>query len=867
LSGRSYVTTLDLAYESPRGSPAAEVALTVNEAAAADIASQSPALAWLSVIDAPLSASLRGRLDQAGELTDFRASLKLGAGALAPVPGAAPVTFDYARADLTYDPAAGVLRFPRVAVLTAWGGAEAEGHAYLQDMTGGWPGALLGQFAFSEITLNPGGVYPEALSLAEAFVDFRLRLDPFRLTVGQFVVTGLPDGGLGRLAARAEIGAAPEGWSVAVDATLDRITRDRALALWPATVKPITRGWFDLNLTEGLITGITAGLRLAPGADPHLAVTHEFQGVTVRPMRRLPPITGAAGHASYDDGLFSLTLAEGQVAPPQGGEIAVAGSSLLVPNINIPDPPATIRLLTDSTVTAALALIDMPPFGYPQAAGLPVTLADGRAQVAGRFDLPLMDLVPADRLDYQVTARLTDLTSEVLVPGRRLSAGALDLTLDPGGMTVAGPVRLGQVAADLVLRQDFGTPPNPVRISGTVELSQSFLDEFRIGLPPGALRGEGTGEVDLTITRDAPPVLRLTSGLRGLTLALPALGWRKPAGTEGELTVEAILGQVPQIPRLVLDAAGLSVAGDIALTADGGLDRARFDQVRLDGWLDAPVTLIGRGDRPPAVDIAGGSLDLTRAALGDGEGEEGGPMTVALDRLQVTEGIALTGFRGEFNAGDALDGRFTAGVNGAAAVTGTIVSPGGRIAARITSAEAGAVLRAAGFLDTAEGGEMDLTLLPAGPEGSYDGTLAITGLRVREAPALASLLNAISVIGLLQQLGGQGLVFDEVEAEFRIDPDRITVLRSAAIGVGLGLSLDGVYTAADRNMDFQGVVSPFYLLNGIGAVLTRRGEGLVGFNFTLRGPLGDPRVGVNPLSILTPGMFREIFRRPPPVLE
>ena len=65
-------------------------------------------------------------------------------------------------------------------------------------------------------------------------------------------------------------------------------------------------------------------------------------------------------------------------------------------------------------------------------------------------------------------------------------------------------------------------------------------------------------------------------------------------------------------------------------------------------------------------------------------------------------------------------------------------------------------------------------------------------------------------------------------------------------------------------MDFQGVVSPFYLINGIGAVLTRPGEGLIGFNFTLRGPVGDVQVGVNPLSLFTPGMFRELFRRPPP---
>jgi hypothetical protein len=56
-------------------------------------------------------------------------------------------------------------------------------------------------------------------------------------------------------------------------------------------------------------------------------------------------------------------------------------------------------------------------------------------------------------------------------------------------------------------------------------------------------------------------------------------------------------------------------------------------------------------------------------------------------------------------------------------------------------------------------------------------------------------------------------------------------------------------------------------VNGIGAIFTRKGEGLVGFNYNLRGTSSDPKVQVNPLSIFTPGMFREIFRRPPPEIK
>ena len=83
----------------------------------------------------------------------------------------------------------------------------------------------------------------------------------------------------------------------------------------------------------------------------------------------------------------------------------------------------------------------------------------------------------------------------------------------------------------------------------------------------------------------------------------------------------------------------------------------------------------------------------------------------------------------------------------------------------------------------------------------------------------------------------------------------------------MGISMDGYYDLASGQMDFQGVLSPIYAVNAIGRLIARKGEGLIGFNFNLRGTTGAPRVAVNPLSVFTPGMFRDIFRRPPPKLS
>ncbi|MFZ1339426.1 MAG: hypothetical protein WAS26_10295, partial [Paracoccaceae bacterium] len=91
--------------------------------------------------------------------------------------------------------------------------------------------------------------------------------------------------------------------------------------------------------------------------------------------------------------------------------------------------------------------------------------------------------------------------------------------------------------------------------------------------------------------------------------------------------------------------------------------------------------------------------------------------------------------------------------------------------------------------------------------------------------------------------------------------------RQRAVGVSLGISFEGAYSSASGRLDMQGVISPIYILNGIGQIFARKGEGLFGFNYRLTGPAENPSVSVNPLSILTPGMFREIFRRPAPVVK
>ncbi|NEX45088.1 AsmA-like C-terminal region-containing protein [Rhodobacter sp. ETT8] len=862
----------------PKGQALVRVTAAVDRVAAADIAAQTPVLAWLGVLDAPISGRISAEVNNDG-LSALSTQMSLGAGALQPDPATAPIGFDGATLSLGYDPALGRVLINDLAVEGPTLRLKAAGHSYLlgdagEILTGALgsrlPGGFLGQVQISEVQLDPEGLFDAPLRFTGGAMDARLTLDPFRLEIGQ--VSLIEEAGR-RLTLTGAVDALTAGWQVALDVTLDAIAHDRLLQIWPKSAVPGTRDWVGQNVAKGLLSNVKAALRVTPGEDPKLALGYEFDGAEVRFLRTLPPIRNGRGRSSIEGSAYTLVLDGGTVEAPQGGEIDVAGSVFSVPDVLMRPPRAEIRLRTESALTAALSLLDLPPFGFMTKAGRPPDLGQGRAVVDTKLSLPLVRRVELKDVDYAVRGQILGLSSDVLVPGKTITAEGLTLSADPSGLRIEGPGRIGKVPFDVAFTQGFGPDQQgKSRVTGTVALSQEAVSEFGLGLPDGMVSGSGRAEVTIDLERDAPGRLQLVSDLNGIGLRLPPVGWSKGAGASGRLEVEAALGKVPQITRLAVRGGGLEAQGAITLAAGGGLQEARFSSVRLNNWLTGGVTLTGRGaGRAPDITVTGGTVDLRRfdppSGASASSAQAQGALTLNLDRLVVSEGIVLTGFRGSFSQRGGLNGSFRGSVNGAAPVQGTAVPSRHGTAVRIQSNDAGAALRAAGIFASARGGTLDLRLTPRAQKGVYDGRADITRLRVRGASVLAELLSAISVVGLLEQLNGEGIYFGEAEADFIITPDAIEVTRGSAMGASLGVSMAGLYGIKNKRLALQGVVSPIYLVNGIGALLTRRGEGVFGFNYALRGTSDAPQVQVNPLSILTPGMFREIFRRPAPVLR
>lgn len=860
----------------PKGESRLRVNAAIDQVAARDIAAQAPILSWLGVLSAPISGRISAELSDLG-LEALDAEMSLGAGALQPDGTAQPIVFDRARILLGYDPSRGRIQLTDLSVESPSLRLQASGHTYPIDadghiMTGPLgqrlPASFLGQVEISGAQIDPEGLFERPLIFTSGAIDARLSLQPFQIEIGQL---SLIEERNRRLTLAGRAAARPEGWDVAVDLGLDAIAHDRLLQLWPKTLVPQTRGWVGQNVATGLLRDVKAALRIVPGVEPRLALNYEFDDAEVRFLRTLPPITNGRGRSSIEGKTYLVVLDQGEVSAPMGGLIEAGGSIFRVPDVTAKPAKAEIRLKTQSTIAAALSLLDLPPFGFMTKAGRPADLGEGWAEVDTFLSLPLQRRVQLDDVDYKVSGVLRDVSSTKLIPGKLVTADRLSLSADKSALIIAGSGRAGVAGFDATFRQGFGPEAKGrATVEGTVELSPATLREFNVALPDGSVSGKGQGSLRLDLVKDAPATLTLKTDLEGIALRIPAVGWSMGAGRRGNLEVEARLSNPPQVTRLVLDAPGLKAEGSVALKAGGELDRARFASVVLADWLRGAVELTGRGaGRAPDVAVTSGEIDLRRLAGANGTsnaGSDAGRVTLQLDRLIVTDGIALTGLEGNFSLRGGLNGQFRGSVNGEAPVSGEVVPAKYGTAVRLLAQDAGAVLRAAGIFISARGGALSLRLTPMAEEGSYEGRAEMTAIRVRKTSALAELLSAISVVGLLEQLNGTGILFNNADFDLILTPNAVQISNGAAVGASLGVSLAGLYGTKTKQIALQGVVSPIYLVNGVGAAFTRRGEGLFGFNYAVTGTSDDPQVQVNPLSILTPGLFRDIFRRPAPVL-
>jgi hypothetical protein len=689
-----------------------------------------------------------------------------------------------------------------------------------------------------------------------------------------------------RFEGAAELGTSGEGLSLRVRTA--QLTRAALEASWPRALAPAVRAWFfervrarfsDVTLEAALTSEELAGSRFPAES---VALDFRFDRAEVRLVPTMSPLAQARGRGRLTPAELELSVASGELAG-----LSAAGS-LSIPSFARDRARVVYDGTLEGPLSRALALLDQPPLALARAAGLSPGDAGGSAFVRLSLAVPLGRELRREDLDHRAEVTLRDASLPRLGSRYSLASGALQLSIDPRALVARGRARVNGIPAELEWRESFhrrASVPRAYRL-------RASLDEAgrrAFGLPTWSWL-EGPVKVDVSVEEPRVGTRRMKAqlDLDPATITFPVIGWKKPPGTPARMTLQArerADGGLT-IDRLELRAATMRLDGSVAVRPDGELERAALDRIES-GENRFSALVSRRGPGVQHVAVTGARLDL-RAALGFDEVPTAvAPLprpprlpprpddpvwlfTASLDRVRVTQSLILRDVSARGRAGPQRveQLRTQARLPGRSHLRLTMQPSARGRSLSVEAGDAGQLISALGIYNNVSGGSLELTgeLRDDLAEQPFDGRARLGGFRLRQAPTLAHILHAGSLLGIVDVLRGKGILFERAEIPLVLSRQTVKIGPATASGPALGLTAEGIFDRAARRARITGTIVPLYAFNSllghipvIGRLLIPRGEGLFAPTYSLQGSVDAPKVSVNPLSSLVPGFLRRLL--------
>lgn len=650
-------------------------------------------------------------------------------------------------------------------------------------------------------------------------------------------------------------------------------------ALWPLPISPQARGWFLENVAEGRLGESTFSfaarledIEVEDGRtyliDDMLHLSAPYQNLVMRTAGDLPPVFGLDGTIEVTGRTVHM-LGTGGVGRLETGEtIAVPRAEFFIADHADPDPLAWLELDLDGPASGFAQMALMDPLELDDAIPFDPETVTGRVELSSRIEAVLADEIDRDTVRATTQALVTDFASSEPVEGRELSDGNFRIVADELGTSLIGQARLDGVLTDLNL-----SPENADGLQLAMTLDAD--DRRQMGLDFGEYL---TGTIGVDVGQEnADGERRMVIDLTDATITIAELGYRKPAGvsSRASFTVSERENQ-RQIRDLVVAADGLAVRGSLDFL-DGDLRVAEFESVAIDGIGRFALDLT-RNSQNTSARLTGDRFVLTPDLLrGDREAAGALSLDVEVGELVTQKGARLADVRltytqtGERITAFDLRARHTDGTD----LVGTLAPAGAGNNLVISSGNAGTFLRFLGLYERAQGGRATLVLDPQSVGGRVAGQLLLSDFEIVDEPAMERIFtsgrdqagNASDVV-----LPGEFETADRIEIEvtnitFDRTPERLIIHSAEGWGPSLGGNIDGVIDYQADRVQLAGTYVPFFTINNIfsripilgQALGGRDSEGLLAVTFALTGSVDSPQLQVNPMSILAPGVFRNIF--------
>lgn len=723
-----------------------------------------------------------------------------------------------------------------------------------------------------------------------------------RLYVDDFVVSGAK----GTLYSSASVQLSDTSPEISFVANVAKMDTRTLKQLWPYWIAKGARRWVLKNVFGGTIEDGSIRIFIPEGrmakALPgplnldhnQLQIAFNVENARFDVAGDIPPVRDAKGILELRGTRLDLGIETGKSYFPSGRVVEITDGAFAIPATNAYPLMATLDIGVAGDASAVAELVTYQPINA--LSRTPYKPEDFEGPVSSKLDVTfgLLQTQDPPKPDWKVEVDLGGVSVGPRIDGVKVADAKGKMFVDPSKIVFDTDASLDGITGHL----DFTEPLDTSEGQEPNRTAHLIMDnKDRAQLAP-QINTFIDGTVDVTANLHSNGRQQITADLTSSRLLLPWIGWSKGKGIQAQATFVLVAksdsdpepeGSASRLPEnisiedLVLTGDGFSAKG--SLHFDGGeLQSADFTQVTLNRD-DSFAVQIERQGSGYKIEIKGRSIDMRSSIkefLSETAGSSGRERQDARIDLNVTAdealgfgGETLTGFKlryeGKGSNIDVLD--LSAKTSRGLPLEAVAKREGSGVSLSLKSQDAGSTARLLDIYDKVEGGTLDAQLYRSG-DGPYVGTVRISEFDVVGEERLQSLVSSRPEGGrslneaVRRRIDVGHVHFNEASA--KVDKGRGYLKLSDGIARGplVGFAFQGTVYDAATGMDIAGTFMPAYGLNRIfgeipilGAILGNgRDRGLIGITFRLSGSFEDPKLQINPISVIAPGIFRNIFQ-------
>lgn len=854
----------------------------------------------LGYLDVPIGADLTLSIEPEGSVRAAHVDLGVGEGNLAIRDRAGrpePIPVKAARIKFNYDPTKGIVALEPSTLQAAGSTVTLKGEAHAGDFDGdhGWSFEL----ASVEGMMGTGDFAAPAVPLESLILEGRLLPDRQLL---QFSKGELKAGGA-VVSIGGEVSLDNKRPGARFTASSGAMSAATAKALWPVGLTPKSRKWVGEHVISGELrrlefrreTGIYAPADASGTGDGHLSLVVETGQGMFKPTLKLPPVDVPRVLVTLEDQQLEISAPEGVMTLESGKTVGLKAGQFVSSNVLEEPSDAVVTFKTQLDAMAVVELLGRSPISLIDAAELPFKSMDGRVEAQMSLAFPMKENLSLNEMKTTGGARLKDGRIQKLLGEYDVQGASVAFDFNNGAVEAKGEAIVRGVLARISWQHIFEASPErqpPLRITATLDNT----DRRQLGID---LSHIVTGEIpiDMQVVQGAAPgerKIHVRADLSGADVSLSPIAWRKAPGRSAfaEFDIAPAAQNKYELQNFRVAGDNIAIEGWAAIGADRKLREFNFPDFSINVVSRLKVQGVLRSDNVWDIKARGSTFDgkdYFRSLFtvgregGGGDKSSGGSVELdaQIDNVLGFSDASLRGFKVQLKT---REGRLSAlearGMleGGAPLAVVLDADEGGQRRIRADSTDAGKALKLVGFYPNMQGGRVRLEMTVDG-RGAVDksGTLWVEDFRVLGDPVVSEVFSSgldegRPSIGGTKRVTREVFEFDTMRVPFSLGHGQFVLDDAYMKGPLLGATIRGKVDYKTERVNLGGTYIPLQGLNNafgqipvLGQILSGpRGEGIFGITFAITGAMANPQVIVNPLSLVTPGIFREVFQMTSP---